>query len=421
MISSRTGMALTALALTGAAHAEEPFFMGLGHLPGGPWNDSEAIAVSADGGAVTGRSNSVLGAEAFRWTLESGMLGLGDLPGGGSFSMAGDISADGTTIVGISYSEASAKIHKNSYEAFRWRRETGMIPLGVVQDQFSTTATAVSGDGSVVVGNTLVQRPWRWTADEGMADLLIPKPEYAQAEAWGISIDGRRIVGDIVSANFGETQAVIWDGEDVLPLGDLEGGAVHSRALAASEDGSVVVGTGDADHDGLNLRDEAFRWTEAGMVGLGDLPGSTFFSTAVAVSADGSVVAGMSFSDAGNMPYIWDAHFGMRELLAVLADEHGIDFGQWTSFSLTDMSADGRTFVGVAMNPAGEREGWIASMGALDDCYPDFTGDGVLDLFDFLAYVNAFNAELDEADCTGDELLDLFDFLCFVNAFNEGC
>ncbi len=54
-------------------------------------------------------------------------------------------------------------------------------------------------------------------------------------------------------------------------------------------------------------------------------------------------------------------------------------------------------------------------------CYPDFTGDGTLDLFDFLAYVNAFNAGNPEADCDHDANLTLFDFLCFVNAFNAGC
>jgi hypothetical protein len=53
-------------------------------------------------------------------------------------------------------------------------------------------------------------------------------------------------------------------------------------------------------------------------------------------------------------------------------------------------------------------------------CYPDFTGDGALDLFDFLAYVNAFSAGDLEADCEANGGLDLFDFLCFVNAFNEG-
>ncbi len=54
-------------------------------------------------------------------------------------------------------------------------------------------------------------------------------------------------------------------------------------------------------------------------------------------------------------------------------------------------------------------------------CAFDCTADGVLDLFDFLCYVNLFNAADPAADCTGDETLDLFDFLCFVNGFNAGC
>ncbi len=56
-----------------------------------------------------------------------------------------------------------------------------------------------------------------------------------------------------------------------------------------------------------------------------------------------------------------------------------------------------------------------------DDCYADFNGDGALDLFDFLAFVNSFNAGGGDADCDGDGELNLFDFLCFVNAFNAGC
>jgi hypothetical protein len=54
-------------------------------------------------------------------------------------------------------------------------------------------------------------------------------------------------------------------------------------------------------------------------------------------------------------------------------------------------------------------------------CYADYNADGVLDLFDFLAFVNAFNAGDPGADCTGEGVGDLFDFLCFVNAFNAGC
>jgi serine protease AprX len=63
----------------------------------------------------------------------------------------------------------------------------------------------------------------------------------------------------------------------------------------------------------------------------------------------------------------------------------------------------------------------IVRGGSRPSCYADFTGDGALDLFDFLAFVNAFNAGAPEADCTDDGTLDLFDFLCFVNAFNAGC
>jgi outer membrane protein assembly factor BamB len=55
------------------------------------------------------------------------------------------------------------------------------------------------------------------------------------------------------------------------------------------------------------------------------------------------------------------------------------------------------------------------------ECYPDFDGDDELTLFDFLGFVNEFNAGEDRADCTADGAFDLFDFLCFVNAFNAGC
>ena len=54
-------------------------------------------------------------------------------------------------------------------------------------------------------------------------------------------------------------------------------------------------------------------------------------------------------------------------------------------------------------------------------CYPDLDGSGALDLFDFLAFTNLFNAEDSGADCDGDGVFSLFDFLCFVNAFNAGC
>ena len=55
-------------------------FTGLGDLTGGSFQ-SRAYGVSSDGSVVVGGSSSTSGTEAFRWT-SSGMVGLGDLPGG---------------------------------------------------------------------------------------------------------------------------------------------------------------------------------------------------------------------------------------------------------------------------------------------------------------------------------------------------
>jgi probable HAF family extracellular repeat protein len=75
-------------------------FQSLGYLPGGTFLSSSAYAVSADGTTVVGTSQSSNGLEAFRWTARSGMIGLGDLPGGGFRSVAYGVSADGSVIVG---------------------------------------------------------------------------------------------------------------------------------------------------------------------------------------------------------------------------------------------------------------------------------------------------------------------------------
>jgi hypothetical protein len=54
-------------------------------------------------------------------------------------------------------------------------------------------------------------------------------------------------------------------------------------------------------------------------------------------------------------------------------------------------------------------------------CAADLTGDGLLDIFDFLEFQNLFGLGDLRADFTGDGILDLFDFLEFQNEFGRGC
>jgi hypothetical protein len=54
-------------------------------------------------------------------------------------------------------------------------------------------------------------------------------------------------------------------------------------------------------------------------------------------------------------------------------------------------------------------------------CPADFTGDDSLDIFDVLAFIEAYNAEDPIADFTGDGSFDIFDVLAFIEAYNAGC
>jgi probable HAF family extracellular repeat protein len=74
----------------------------LGDLPGAPFSSS-AYGVSADGSVIVGWGASASGYEAFRWTSEGGMVGLGTtLPDSDSVSFAKGVSGDGSVVVGYS-------------------------------------------------------------------------------------------------------------------------------------------------------------------------------------------------------------------------------------------------------------------------------------------------------------------------------
>jgi uncharacterized membrane protein len=93
--------------------------------------------------------------EGFRWTEEGGMIGLGDLPGGHFFSSASAASGDGSVVAGLGHSEAG-------YEPFLWRADTGMRSLtDMLVNDFDLDlagwtlgqAYDLSDDGLTIVGS----------------------------------------------------------------------------------------------------------------------------------------------------------------------------------------------------------------------------------------------------------------------------
>ena len=82
--------------------------------------------------------------------------------------------------------------------------------------------------------------------------------------------------------------------------------------------------------------------------------------------------------------------------------------------------ADAGFYSVVVSNPCGQVESAEAEL-TVGPCQADLNGDCTLDVFDFLEFVNLFNAGDPAADCDGDGLIGLFDFLCFSNGFSAGC
>ena len=127
--------------------------VGLGDLPGGHFS-SHATDASADGAIVVGYGSNAVDLEAFRWTSDGGIVGLGDLAAGAAISRAHSVSADGEVVVGYGTSG-------NGNEAFYWTQSTGMqrlLDVLVAQGATGLTgwkltdARSISGDGTVIVG-----------------------------------------------------------------------------------------------------------------------------------------------------------------------------------------------------------------------------------------------------------------------------
>jgi probable HAF family extracellular repeat protein len=413
----------------------QPFFQGLGNIQGAPFPSSHANGISADGLVVVGSSTSPtsFNTEAFWWTAQTGMVGLGFLSGGNA-SAAYATTFDGSIVVGQSNGTCN--------EPFRWTLSVpstgqgvflglGDLPGGPCQ----ASAFDVSDDGSVIVGvaspTTIANEAFHWTdPNEGGAGMVGLGTVTGGNRSWAtaVSNDGKAVVG--FSTVGKDITAFRWTSIlGMTDLGDLPGGARYSTANAVSFDGIVVVGTSDS-ANGI----EAFRWTLTNpptgggtMVGLGDLPGGAFASEALAVSAGGPIVVGTARTAAGDQAFIWDEVNGMRSLAIILVSEFGLDLTGWNLERATAISADGRTIVGHGTNPSGFDEAWIAHLGD-NPCYADCdttTGLGVLDIFDFLCFQSSFVAGTPYAcDCnttTGPLVCDIFDFLCFQDAFVAGC
>jgi probable HAF family extracellular repeat protein len=314
-------------------------------------------------------------------------------------------------------------------------------------DQVVGTSTDSQGRERAVIWEQNDQGIWL------VADLgTLPGGQTANANRIN---DSGQVVGR-AGSSFGPYHAFLYEDGQMTDLGKLN----YPDNIGYSE----ALGLNDAGHASgyayapLWGPDHAFYYDGAKETDITP-PGQFTFARGYAIN-NKDVIGGTTILPGGQSTgfeaALWTQAGGWNEIGIVpgLAESEGYDLNEKSevvgrSFDLAIPDFRGFVYTGGEVldlnavsvgSPAKIVEAWainesgqIAAVAVQGDhsfallispgtgCYPDFTGDGTLDLFDFLAFVNTFNAGGDKADCDGQGGLDLFDFLCYTNSVNAGC
>lgn len=264
-----------------------------------------SAAVSSDGLTVVGASINAPNTftEPFKWTQAASLQFLGAPPSGPT--SAADVSRNGEVIVG-------ATILNGELEAFRWTMTSGYVGLGDLSSNGDDTsaATAVSENGEVIVGQSSGSGParaFRWTTATDMVDLGDLPGGDVSAGATNVSADGSVVVG--MSDSSTGTEAFRWSEDDGMEgLGFLAGFEFQSIATATTASGEAIVGLSGV---GGALNTKAFLWTENGglqplqtilenQFGLADSLSGWLLTAALDISSNGQFIVGRGINPDGN-------------------------------------------------------------------------------------------------------------------------
>lgn len=296
------------------------------------------------------------------------------------FSYATAINGNGSIVVGGTVTQAAV------WSGTNWANETILGTLKTDDELLAGTylqpsALGVSGDGSVVVGHTIDDNRkihaivWYGNNWEKKIDLGTHGIDNSdRSEARAVSRDGKIITGYAAGKNSSD-RATVWSGSNWATKTDLgtlaTGNSGASYANAISSNGSVVVGTSTDDSD----RYRAVTWSGNGWSTITDLgtlkTNNSGTSVAQAASSDGSVVGGFADNDNGDTrATVWSGSGWQTktDLGTLKTDNSG--FSQLYGFS-----ADGNIAVGGSDNDNGDFRAAVWNLRNLNNARPTDTAN----------------------------------------------
>jgi uncharacterized membrane protein len=320
------------ISIAASAAGAAPSFEVLGSFfPAGVSDDGNVVA-----GTGTDPASGAPGQVIRRWTPAGGLQTAGFAPGS-EHTSAHAISGDGSTILGVDYNA----------RMLVWTAAGGIqYPPGT--EGFPGD---VSRDGSVLTGGFVGAGPFRWTAAGGATALPTP-PGWDNGSGHALSADGSVVAGTLFNPP-GQRRAFRWTAAGGTALLDQPAGIVGSDANAISADGSTVVGWA---YDATDVH-RPFRWTAASGF---QLLSAFAAGEATDATADGSVVIGNGGAgpDIGGT-FVADAAHGVRDLKSALLQDYGLDLPGWQLLSADAITPDGTVIIGRGSHPQfGENVAW---------------------------------------------------------------
>jgi probable HAF family extracellular repeat protein len=351
----------------------QPFARGADFFGLGTTGVTLSIAndVSADGSVIVGSyTNSSGQFLAFKWTASTGLQSLGDLASGPTASAAYKVSDDGSVITGYGTPSQDPGDTVTERQAVKWIGSSGPTPLSsslAPQYLHGNYATTVSHDGTFFAGAYTINGSnngyFTVTSSGTVSSMGYFDTNFLPHTDYGLALDfsasGNIAVGydDTTSGSPGVKVGYYWvRNQGALPLPALGAG---TQASAVSSDGITAAGQSASQACiWKNISSNGVNLT-ATAVGLGFLSGGSI-SAATDISGSGHTVVGWGNTASGNRAFLYTDQTGMIDLGTYLTQQ-GVDLSGWTLTQANAISGDGSTIVGTGTHN-GVTEAWAANL-----------------------------------------------------------
>lgn len=310
------------------------------------WQNTHTVGISDDGTKIVSTlwHDDIQLYSPSLWTEGEGWVALGGLPGhtppDGSYGSGYDISGDGSVAVGLGWTT------NYRAEGWYWTEATGVVGLGRPPNERSSRASAISGDGHVIVGFfedpvNGSRRPVRWT-DGGAPDLFLGEQDIF-GETQAASADGRYLTGQVgwadgVPPDDDYAYAFLYSDDggytrlwpiSTHPLHSSIGNGVSDKGVVIGWSGNFVAGAIEPSiwfPGEERMRSLTQLLEDHGAV----MPTGWELLSALAITPDGTTVVGQAFQT--DPPYNYGA-FVAR--IPPIVFEDGFEGGDLSSWSVS--------------------------------------------------------------------------------------